>query len=471
MDAIAIKSTTITEQEIKRFYTAKRDFFQSGQTRSYAFRKEQLKKLKSSIRAHEAAIMEALQKDFRKPALETFATEIGVLYQEIDHTIRHLKGWMKPTSVSASLVAFPASAKVHYDPKGVVLILAPWNYPVNLLFSPLIGAMAAGCCAFVKPAEETAHTAQVIEKIITSVFPSNYISVVRGDGAEVVPKIMTAIRVDHVFFTGSPAVGKLIAKQAAEKLIPVTLELGGKSPAIICADANLDVAARRICFGKFLNAGQTCVAPDYLLVEAKVKDKFVEKLKACITEFYSSTPKASPDFARIVNDEKFERLHQFLHTGTIITGGETDAAERYIAPTLVENVTFEDTIMQEEIFGPILPILTFSDLDDAIEKVRHNPMPLAFYLFTQKKSTEEKVLHALPFGGGCVNQTIVHLGTPDLPFGGVGNSGLGRYHGRESFLAFSNQKGILYAGTWLDPKQKYPPYKPMLMKLLRMIWK
>jgi len=355
--------TTTTVQEI---FNAQRAFFQSGSTRSYAFRKKQLQQLRKSLKAHEAEIQEALHNDFRKPAFETFASEVGVLYKEISHTLSHLKEWMRPESVPTGLVNFPSSGKIHYEPKGVALIIAPWNYPINLAFAPLIGAIAAGCCAVVKPSEETPHTAAVIEKIVQEAFPENYIRVVQGEGAEVVPKLMETVRFDHVFFTGSTTVGRIIAKQAAEKLIPTTLELGGKSPAIVMQDADLKATARRICFGKFLNAGQTCVAPDYLLVENAVKEKLVQELQNCITNFYGENPQDSPDFARIVNDKHFQRIASYLDQGDLIQGGQFDAHERFIAPTLLENVSMDDPIMQEEIFGPILPILTFGKLEEEI---------------------------------------------------------------------------------------------------------
>ncbi len=468
MDVIQESITTTAVQDI---FNAQRAFFQSGSTRSYAFRKKQLQRLRKSLKAHEAAIEEALYNDFRKPAFETFASEVGVLYQEISHTLSNLKEWMRPESVGTDLATFPASGKVHYEPKGVALIIAPWNYPVNLAFAPLIGAIAAGCCAIVKPSEETPHTAAVIEKIVKETFPENYIQVVQGEGALVVPRLMETVRFDHVFFTGSTTVGRIIAKQAAEKLIPTTLELGGKSPAVVMQDADLKATARRICFGKFLNAGQTCVAPDYLLVETAVKEKLIQELQRCITDFYGSNPQDSPDFARIVNDKHFQRLTGYLDQGDIIQGGQIDAHERYIAPTLLDNISMEDAIMQEEIFGPILPILTFEKLDDAIHSIRKNPNPLSLYVFTKSKATRTRLTQQLAFGGGCVNQTIVHLSVPDLPFGGIAQSGLGNYHGRASFMAFSHQKSMLNAKTWLDPKVKYPPYRPFLMKIMKWLWK
>jgi len=468
MDVIQESITTTAVQEL---FSARRAFFQSGSTRSYAFRKKQLQQLRVSLKAHETAIEKALAQDFQKPVFETFVSETGFLYQEITHTLKHLKEWMRPERASTGLPTFPSSGKVYFEPKGVVLIIAPWNYPIHLAIAPLIGAIAAGCCAVIKPSEETPHTAAVIESVIKNAFPENYVKVVQGKGAEVVPKLMETVRFDHVFFTGSTAVGKIIAQQAAEQLIPTTLELGGKSPTIVARDADLSIAARRICFGKFLNAGQTCVAPDYLLVDAAVKEELVEELKKCIDDFYGEDPQASPDFARIVNDKHFKRLTKYLEQGTILKGGQTGVEERYIAPTLMDEISLDSSIMQEEIFGPILPILTFENLDEAVSIIRKNPSPLSLYVFTKSKQIREKFVHGIPFGGGCVNQTIIHLSIPDLPFGGIASSGMGNYHGKASFLTFSHQKSMLNAKTWFDPKAKYPPYRAALKKLMKLLWK
>jgi aldehyde dehydrogenase (NAD+) len=441
-----------------QWYEQQRQFFESGKTRSYAFRKGQLNRLKKCIQANEEAITEALRQDLHKAPLESYTTEIGFVYEEINYTLKHLKEWMRPVKVATPLIAQPASSRIYRDPLGLTLIIAPWNYPFQLLLSPLVGAIAGGNCAVLKPSEETPQTARVIEQIIAQAFPPEYIRVVQGIGSEVVPALMENIPFDHVFFTGSVPVGKLIMAAAARQLTPVTLELGGKSPCIVDATANLPVAARRIAWGKFLNAGQTCVAPDYLLVHASVKDRLVALIAETLREFYGEDPALSPDYPRMVNAKRFDAVAKLLGSGNTLLGGQTNPGEKYIAPTLVDGVTFDDPVMQEEIFGPLLPVLTYGRLEEVPQLVGRQPYPLALYLFTDDSQAEKYILENVRFGGGCVNDTVIHLSNPAIPFGGVGTSGFGSYHGKFSFDTFTHQKGVLKTMTRLDIPLRYPPY-------------
>ena len=443
----------------KNLYEQQRHFFESGKTRSYAFRKQQLLRLKNAIRSHEDLITEALYQDLHKPATESYTTEIGFVYEEINYTLKHLKDWMKPQRVSTPIIVQPAQSKIYRDPLGLTLLIAPWNYPFQLLISPLVGAIAGGNCAVLKPSEETTHTAQAIEKLINDTFAPEYISVVQGNGAVVVPALMENCSFDHVFFTGSVAVGKIIMAAAAKNLTPVTLELGGKSPCIVDETANLPVTARRIAWGKFLNAGQTCVAPDYLIVQESVKDQFVRLIAESLRNFYGEDPAHSPDYPRMLNKKRFDAVTKFLNNGRILLGGQTNEADKYIAPTLLDNITPEDPVMQEEIFGPVLPILTYRQLTEVPQIITHQPYPLALYLFTTSSDNEKYIMNTVRFGGGCVNDTVLHLANPAIPFGGVGTSGLGSYHGKYSFDTFTHAKGVLKETTRLDIPLRYPPYE------------
>ncbi|KAA5541278.1 aldehyde dehydrogenase [Adhaeribacter rhizoryzae] len=442
-----------------KLHEQQRQFFESGQTRSYAFRKQQLLRLKKAVRTHEALITEALYQDLRKSPTESYTTEIGFVYEEINYALKHLKDWMKPQRVSTPLIAQPALSKIYRDPLGLTFIIAPWNYPFQLLISPLVGAIAGGNCAILKPSEETTHTAQAIEKIIQDAFPPEYIAVVQGVGSVVVPVLMENYPFDHVFFTGSVPVGKIIMAAAAKHLTPVTLELGGKSPCVIDETANLKVAARRIAWGKFLNAGQTCVAPDYLIIQQSVKEKFVRLMAETLKDFYGEDPAQSPDYPRMLNKKHYEAVTKFLNNGRILLGGQTDEKDKYIAPTLLDNITPDDPVMQEEIFGPVLPILTYERLEEVPQMIARQPYPLALYLFTNSKANENYIMQQVRFGGGCVNDTVLHLANPAIPFGGVGTSGLGSYHGKYSFDTFTHSKGVLKATTKLDIPLRYPPYQ------------
>lgn len=462
---IDIKNTTLEKQQ--EIFQSQKSFFNTQQTKTYSFRKQQLLKLRGIIKSNEQAITSALSKDFGKPPFESYVTEIGFLYDEINYTLKHLKSWMKSKRVGTGLVHFPSRSKIIYEPKGVTLIIGPWNYPFQLVIAPMIAAIAAGNTCMIKPPEETPHTSNLVKQLIEPNFDSNFIAVIMGVGSVVVPELMKNNRFDHVFFTGSVPVGRIIAQLAAPQLTPVTLELGGKSPAIIDKSANLKIAARRIAFGKFLNAGQTCVAPDYLLIHEDVKENFLDELRATIIEFYGIFPTESKDLTQIVNVKRYETLKAYLKQGKVIFGGTFDDESRKIEPAIIQGVNENDSLFHEEVFGPILPVYYYNTNEEAVDLIQKNSDPLAFYIFTSNTTTEKYFLDRVRFGGGSVNSTIVHLANPELPFGGVGNSGMGNYHGKSGFLTFSHEKSILKTGTWFDLRKKYPPYDKTSMKIIR----
>lgn len=433
-----------------------RAFFASHQTKSLAFRIAQLGLLKKSILKYSDKIAAALWADLHKSPEEAFLTEISIVTGEIDNHIKHLKKWAQPRSVSTPIHLQPSSGKIIYEPLGCALIIAPWNYPFQLLFNPLIGAISAGCCSILKPSPETPHVADVMTEMIAEFFDPAYIAVING-GIPTNTRLLKE-RFDIIFFTGSTAVGKIIMKAAAEHLTPVVLELGGKSPCIVNADANLDIAAKRIALGKLINAGQTCIAPDYVFVHATVKTQFIEKLVEQFKALYGEDPQKSRFYPRIIHQRAYERLMGFMKEGNVILGGTGNASERYIAPTIIDNVTTEHAIMQEEIFGPLLPILTFKQIEEVLTYIQKNDKPLALYYFGNK-STAMDVVEKTSAGGTCINDTLMQIVNHNLPFGGVGNSGQGRYHGHDSFLAFSHQRGIVATPTWLDLPFKYPPFR------------
>lgn len=439
-----------------------REYFNSGATLSYQLRKENLQKLKNAVQNHEEDLYAALYADLKKSREESWVTEIGFLLSEVRHTMKHLRRWMKPEKVGTNLLNLPGKSYIYKDPLGVVLIVSPWNYPLQLLLAPLVGAIAAGNCVVLKPSEFAPATAAVMKKVIEEIFPGEYILFAEGNGAEVVPQMMNNFRFDHVFYTGSTGVGKAIYEMAAKQLVPVTLELGGKSPCVVESDANIKVAARRIAITKFSNAGQMCVAPDYVLVHSSIKNELVEALKTSIRSFYSDDPGGSYDYGKIVNERAFNRLAAYLQQGTIVYGGRYDAATHYIEPTLLENVDLNAAVMGEEIFGPVLPILTFDTYEEAKAIIARNENPLAFYVFTASRKKEENWLKEVRFGGGCVNNTAWHFTNLNLPFGGRGNSGVGTYHGKYSFDVFSHKKAVMKTPTWIDPDIKYPPFKGKL---------
>ena len=439
-----------------------RDFFIKGNTRTLNFRLQQLKILKRSIQQNEEALMEALFLDLKKSREEAYASEIGLLITEINVAIRNLAKWMKPARVRSNLVNMPSSSRIYHDPLGVVLIISPWNYPLQLLLIPLIGAIAGGNCVILKPSELAPATSGIIERIISEIFDADYIQVVQGNGSEIVPALMNSFRFDHVFYTGSISVGKSIYKMAAEQLIPVTLELGGKSPAIVHKDANIKVAARRIVMGKFLNAGQTCIAPDYVLVEESIRGQLINTLIKTIQEFYTKSPEHSYEYAKIINEHRFDKLLSYHNQGIVLSGGKSNREKLFIEPTLLGNVQKDAPIMSEEIFGPILPILSFKTWEEAKAVVEKNPDPLAFYIFTQSRAIQKRWINFSSFGGGCINNADWQFTNHNLPFGGVGSSGIGAYHGKFSFDLFTHRKPVMKTPVWFDPKLKYPPLKGRL---------
>jgi len=427
-----------------------RRFFETGATRSYDFRMRQLTKLKDAIVEYQEEIQDALKADIGRPPFEAYI-EISTAIEDLKHTLKHLKGWMKPKRVGTSMWAQPGRSRIESTPQGVTFLLGPYNYPFLLLIQPLIGAIAAGNTAVLKPSSLNPTVADVVEKMMKQCFSEEYVAVFKGS-TEVTNALLEE-RFDHIFFTGSPRVGRIVMAAAAKHLTKVTLELGGKSPTIVHKDANLKVAARRILSGKMLNVGQTCVAPDHLHVHADIRDEFEQVLVDTLQEFYGDDPGQSPDLGRMINDRHFERVAGLIDKAKVLVGGETDAGQRYIAPTLLKDVSMDDAIMQEEIFGPVLPILSYSTLEELVGNLKRLPEhPLALYLFTGSEQVERHVLDNTQFGGGCINNTVMHVANPNLPFGGVGESGMGAYHGRNSFDVFSHQRSILKATTLFDIK-------------------
>lgn len=459
------------EEMIEKSFNMKRKFFDDGNTRSYEFRIDQLRKLKQMIKKNEKEILEALHLDLHKPAFEAFTAEIGIMYEEINYTIKHLKSWMKPEKIRTPIVLAPSTSYVYYEPLGVALIIGPWNYPFQLLLAPLVGVISAGNCAIIKPSYQTKHTSNLVAKIIGETYEEGYISVLEGPGSMVGPLLIERFRFDHIFFTGSPSVGKQIAAMAAKHLTPVTLELGGKSPVIVDKDVNIDVAAKRLVWAKYFNAGQTCVCPDYLLVHESIKDEFLSKMKFFIKEFFGDKPIESESFGRIVNEKRFDILKEYLNEGNIIVGGEAHRESKFISPTIIDGISIDSKIMQAEIFGPILPVMTYSDIHETLNIIRKNRYPLALYLFTKSKDIEKFILDNIEFGGGCINNGMIHLINSKMPFGGVGNSGMGRYHGRNSFDAFSHKKSVVKTGEWLDPSLRYAPYSNKKLNISKIFFR
>jgi aldehyde dehydrogenase (NAD+) len=454
-----------SKEKIESLLTSQREFFATHQTKSIKFRIENLKKFQASIQKYETKIGDALWTDLHKSFEEAYLTEISIVKQEIKNHLKHLKSWAKPKRVSTPLQLLPSSCKIIYEPLGVALIVAPWNYPFQLLMNSVVGAISSGCCSILKPSPYTPTVAMVMEEMITEFFEPNYIGVVQG--GRNVNAFLLEQRFDIIFYTGSPLVGKVVMRAAAEHLTPVVLELGGKSPCIVDSSANLDIAAKRIAWGKTINAGQTCIGPDYLYVHRSVKEELLLKIAAQIVNMHGTDIKQSHWFPRIVNQQAMDRLQKLLVHGDVVFGGEVDAAEKYIAPTIIDNVQPDFPIMQEEIFGPILPVLTFDDISEVLDYVNSHEKPLAFYYFGNNKKAKEMLMKTTS-GGGCINDTLMHIANHHLPFGGVGNSGLGKYHGKESFLAFSNSRAIVNTPTWIDMPFKYAPFKgfKMLKKII-----
>ena len=433
-----------------------RAFFASGITRELSFRVEQLKALRKAIIDHETAIFEALKRDLNKPAFEAYGGDTAIVINEIDHTLKHLRSWAKPKKVKTPLVYFPSSSFTLPEPYGLALIVGPWNFPFQLLFGPLAGAMAAGNCVLLKPPAAAPRSARLIATIIRDRFDPAYISLVEG-GAET-GQLLLEEKFDYIFFTGGPATGRLVMQAAARHLTPVTLELGGKNPCIVDVDTHLDYTARRIVWGKFFNAGQSCVAVDHLIVDKRVKRQLLERIVQHIKEFYGDDPSLSPDFGRIVDNTHFVRLSRLLGHGTIIVGGQTDRASCYIAPTVIDNISGREPIMEDEIFGPLLPVIEYDHLEEAIAMVNARPKPLALYFFSRDKEKQARMLRETSSGGACINDTAIHE-TTSLPFGGVGESGMGKYHGKAGFDTFSHERSVIKSGFLFDIKLRYPPYR------------
>lgn len=435
-------------------------FFRTGKTKEIQYRIDTLKRLKTLIQSNENKIYKALKDDLGKCEFESYATEIGLTLNEISEAIKNIHKWAKPRKVKRRIVNFPDKNFVYPQPYGVCLVIGPWNYPLQLTLAPVIAAILAGNCVIIKPSELAPSTSNILSQIISGGFPSEYLAIVEGGIKESQALLQESF--DFIFFTGGSKIGRIVMEAAAKNLTPVVLELGGKSPAIVDLDANLEIAAKRIIWGKFLNAGQTCVAPDYLLVNSKISDKVIDAMIRTIRQFYGDDPYLSPDYSRIINEKHFDRLMGLMSGVKILTGGKTDRNNKYIAPTIITEVDWDDPIMQEEIFGPILPVLEYDDLNDVLDKIASRPKPLALYYFSSDNKKQKKVIDAVEFGGGCINDSIMHLLNQDLPFGGIGESGMGSYHGRAGFVTFSHHKSILKKSTWIDMALRYPPYSGKL---------
>ncbi len=457
----------MSEMEVgyQKLVNRQRDFFRTGKTKQVDFRILALKKLQSEIQKREDQIMEALKKDLNKSSFEAYMTEIGMVLDEIRYCIAHVKKWARPKKARTPLAQFPSKSFTIPEPYGVVLIMSPWNYPFQLCIEPLIGAIAAGNCAVLKPSAYAAETSKVINSLIKACFPKGYVTVIEGGRKE--NQGLLATEFDYIFFTGGVEVGKLVMEAAAKFLTPVSLELGGKSPCIIEKSADINLAAKRIAFGKYLNAGQTCVAPDYVLVQKEVKEEFLNKLRMWIYNFFGEEPLKNENLPKIINEHHYYRLLSLLKGEDIFIGGKGQDNSRKIEPTVLTDVSKDSNIMKEEIFGPILPVLTYNTIEEVIEYVTAHSKPLACYLFTTNVQVEKKVLNYISFGGGCVNDTIIHLATPYMGFGGVGASGMGSYHGIESFRTFSHSKSIVRKANWLDLPMRYHPYTENNLKMVR----
>lgn len=452
---------------IKTIVNNQKLYFSKEKTRDISFRKKQLEKLYKSTKQHENEILIALKSDLNKSAFEAYETEIGMVYEELKFMLKNIKNFSKPRRIKTPLMHFPSKSYQYQDPYGCILIMSPWNYPFQLTLVPLIGAIAAGNCAVVKPSNYAKETSRVILKILSE-FPQEYIAVVEG-GRDVNNALLEE-KFDYIFFTGSPLVGKLVMEKAAQHLTPMTLELGGKSPCIIDKTAKIDLAAKRVAWGKLLNSGQTCVAPDYIIVHESIKNEFINALKKYIEVFYGKNPEKNPEYPKIINKIHFDRLSELINNSENVYGGKTNSETYQIAPAIIDNCQWDSLVMKDEIFGPILPIISYNDFDEIIKQINSRPKPLALYCFTESKTIENKILKSVLYGGGCINDTVLHLANPYLSFGGVGESGLGKYHGKESFYTFSHTKSVLKRGTSSDINLRYAPYKDNL-KLIKKILK
>ena len=457
-------------KEIELIFSEQKKFFESGKSKNIGFRINELKKLKKIIKENEEKILQALKRDLGKSNFEAYATEVGIIYDEINLHIKNVRKWAKREKRNSPIVHYPSKSYVYKEPYGVTLIIGPFNYPFQLVIAPLIGAISAGNTAIIKPSENTINTAKLLEKIINNNFDKGYISVVNPLGGKDVVSYLLDLPFDYIFFTGSVRVGKIVMEKSSKNLTPVTLELGGKSPCIVDNDANMNLAAKRIVWGKFLNAGQTCVAPDYLFIHKNIKDEFLKALVKEIKIQFGENIKKSPDYPRVVNAITLDRLYNYLKDGEIYFGGEIDKETLYMQPTILTNVKLESLVMSDEIFGPILPVIEFNDLNEIISIINKREKPLALYYFSESKKKIEYIIERTSAGGVTINDTIIHVANGNLPFGGVGPSGLGKYHGKDSFNTFTHTKSVMKRGTFIEFKVRFAPYNDRI-KLLRKVMK
>ena len=463
-----ISNPSIESHEIDAVIERQKQYFRTGETRSVSFRKEQLIKLREAVLRFEPQLLAALKEDLNKSEQEAYTTEIGIVLSEIRTALRYVRRWSKPERARTPMTHFGASSRIVPEPYGTTLIIGPWNYPVNLMLVPVVSAIAAGNTIVMKPSEMAPATSRALAALVRETFRPEYATLIEGEAS--VSTELLKRPFDHIFFTGSPQVGRIVMEAAAKQLIPVTLELGGKSPCIVHKDARLSLAAKRVVYGKLTNAGQTCVAPDYLLVHREAKAALLKEIESIVETFYGQDPIRDPDYGRIVNERHYRRLLGYLADGRIAYGGQTDDASLKIAPTLLEDVSPNSKVMREEIFGPILPVLEYESTEELLSIVRENPKPLALYVFSENKQFQQDIIREVPFGGGCVNDTLMHLGTPYLPFGGVGTSGIGSYHGEHGFRTFSHYKSVLKQTSRFDFPFRYPKAKnglSIIRKLLR----
>ena len=453
-------------EEIMETLENQRKFFAGGTTLDIRYRLEVLKKLRFLILKYEPQIMEALWNDFHKPEFEAVATETRFVIKELNHAIRRLRRWSRPQRVRTPIVHFIASSRIVPQPYGQVLILSPWNYPFQLSMVPVIGALAAGNCVVMKVSQQVPHTTAVLQKIIEN-FPSELIVMINGD--HTVSEHLLNHKFDYIFFTGSCNIGKYVMEKAAVNLTPLSLELGGKNPCVVTADARLDYAARRIVWGKFMNAGQTCICPDYLLVDRKIKDRFLELIRKEINTSYGADPEKSRDYARIISSNNVRRLEALMHSGTIVTGGKCDPERCYVEPTVIKDIRPDDPVMDEEIFGPLLPVIDFDDFNEVYRIIEQHPKPLAVYIFTEDSKVAGKFIEKTQSGTAAVNDTVIQIASPWLPYGGVGCSGMGKYHGKKSFETFSNMRALINKSTLIDFPIRYPPYTQIKTRILSLL--
>jgi len=454
---------------ISSIVSAQRAYFSKGETLSVSFRKEALRRLKSAILAREDAINAALKADLGKSPSEGYMCEIGMTLSEISYTLAHMDRWARPHAVLTPLAQFHARSFTIANPYGVVLIMSPWNYPFMLTMDPLIGALAAGNCCVLKPSAYAPATSAIIRDLVAECFPPEYVTVVEGGRKE--NQALLDQRFDYIFFTGGVTVGKEVMRRAAEHLTPVSLELGGKSPCIVDSTAKLDLAAKRLAFGKLLNCGQTCVAPDYLLIDRRIKDEFLQLLKKHIISMIGEDALQNENYVRMVSRKHYDRVMGLIDPDKVVFGGKGSERTLHIQPTILDRATADDAVMQEEIFGPVLPVIAYDSIDEAVDFINSREHPLALYLFSENKAVQQRFLRAVPFGGGCINDTIIHLATSRMGFGGVGHSGMGSYHGKKSFDTFSHEKSIVHKSTWIDLPFRYMPYSSIKDKLIRFFLK